>query len=350
MPRYASTARDRSAAAALAVFASLLIGCSSSESPWNPEDSAKADSGTDATAPDGSAACTPRTCGSAQAQCGAAPDGCGGTLTCGDCPSGSFCGGNGPNRCGSTPCEPLTCQDPSHPCGVLSDGCAGTLTCNTCALPETCGGGGVQNRCGCSPSGSCAALGAECGTIGDGCGSTLDCGTCPGEQKCGAEAANRCSDCGVPGRSCCGGTQCSIGYCYQGSCYEQPWSTQEYSEGAACADIGVAHLPPAFLLRITVHGRPNATARRYCIHASCPGATAFETTDSPYMLDATGVYAAVIENSPVADCAFANLGTWDCWFEVDGQLSNHDGGTLFNSLCSETATCELGKQTCPPGG
>lgn len=44
--------------------------------------------------------CVPWTCTSAGASCGAASDGCGGMLDCGDCPSGQQCGAAGlPNHC-----------------------------------------------------------------------------------------------------------------------------------------------------------------------------------------------------------------------------------------------------------
>jgi hypothetical protein len=49
-----------------------------------------------------SCGCTPTTCAAHNATCGTIPDGCGGTLSCGTCPTGSTCGGGGvPNQCGS---------------------------------------------------------------------------------------------------------------------------------------------------------------------------------------------------------------------------------------------------------
>src|SRR5262249_33700341 len=46
--------------------------------------------------------CTPTTCAGQGASCGAIPNGCGGTLACGACPSPTICGGGGtPNVCGS---------------------------------------------------------------------------------------------------------------------------------------------------------------------------------------------------------------------------------------------------------
>src|SRR5262245_7805053 len=51
--------------------------------------------GTTLTCPDGTrscpAQCVPTTCSDASAQCGTISDGCGGTLSCGTCPSGKQC-------------------------------------------------------------------------------------------------------------------------------------------------------------------------------------------------------------------------------------------------------------------
>src|SRR4051812_20916524 len=41
------------------------------------------------------------TCGDLNANCGYVTDKfCGGVIQCGDCPTGEFCGGDGPSRCG----------------------------------------------------------------------------------------------------------------------------------------------------------------------------------------------------------------------------------------------------------
>jgi photosystem II stability/assembly factor-like uncharacterized protein len=107
--------------------------------------------------------CVPVGCADVGAVCGTITDGCGGTLTCGDCATGQTCGGAGPNRCGTGACVPKTCQQLNATCGRVSDGCAGVVDCGTCA---------------CTPT-TCAAQNASCGTIDDGCGHTLDCGACP---------------------------------------------------------------------------------------------------------------------------------------------------------------------------
>lgn len=36
-------------------------------------------------------------------------------------------------------CRPLTCETVRAECGTLDDGCGGTLSCGDCEAPETCG-------------------------------------------------------------------------------------------------------------------------------------------------------------------------------------------------------------------
>jgi hypothetical protein len=91
--------------------------------------------------------CTPSTCGAQGIQCGPAGDGCGSLIDCGACPTGQFCGGGGPGKCGSS---------------------------NSC-VPSTCGAQGIQ-----------------CGPAGDGCGNLLDCGNCPAGQVCGLGGPGKC--------------------------------------------------------------------------------------------------------------------------------------------------------------
>jgi len=163
----------------LALFA--MAACSSEEgaAPWSPQKDSGADSGGDSGS---SQTCAAKTCSQLGAECGTAPNGCGGILDCGSCGTGLFCGGNGPNRCGANPCTPTSCSALGLSCDVHSDGCGATLSCGECTAPETCGGGGSPWVCGCSPT-SCAAQKAECGSIPDGCGGTLHCGSC-GSGSC----------------------------------------------------------------------------------------------------------------------------------------------------------------------
>jgi Carboxypeptidase regulatory-like domain len=75
---------------------------------------------TNETCSGGICACVPTTCAAHAWNCGTAPDGCGGTLICGTCPSGLTCGGDGiPNRC----------ERPPDPC-ALRQGPAGTNIIN----------------------------------------------------------------------------------------------------------------------------------------------------------------------------------------------------------------------------
>lgn len=149
--------------------------------------------------------CMPLTCLALGLTCGMNSDGCGGSIDCGSCPMGQFCGGGGFARCGTgitpdggAPCTPKTCADLNYNCGAAGDGCGGALQCGTCLSPQYCGGGGF-NTCGgvqpptlpdggvglpCTPQ-TCAALGFTCGPAGDGCGGTLQCGTCSGTDVCG---------------------------------------------------------------------------------------------------------------------------------------------------------------------
>jgi hypothetical protein len=145
-------------------------------------------------APDGDSGpteCEPKTCAQLEANCGSAPDGCGGKIECGDCPDGQACGGGGTNVCGTDECIPKSCVQVGAQCGWASDGCAEAVDCGGCAPPEVCGGGGALNECGCSPK-TCSQLNANCGTLPDGCLGTLECGSCSGGQACGGGGPNTC--------------------------------------------------------------------------------------------------------------------------------------------------------------
>jgi hypothetical protein len=92
--------------------------------------------------------CTPRTCAAAGVDCGPASDGCGGALSCGTCPSGQYCGGGGPGKCGNTAsCTPQTCVSQSIECGPAGDGCGNKIDCGNCPTGSICGAGG-PGKCG----------------------------------------------------------------------------------------------------------------------------------------------------------------------------------------------------------
>ncbi|MGO9712467.1 MAG: hypothetical protein ACLQBL_26640 [Polyangiaceae bacterium] len=148
--------------------------------------------------PDGGPLCVPLTTCPAGQNCGAAADGCGGTIaSCGTCTAPQICGGGGtPNQCGdSTVCTPATSCPAGQNCGVAPDGCGGSITCGTCTSPNTCGGGGVANQCGqptCTPL-TCTELGYNCGVNGNGCGGlTPSCGTCTAPEYCGGGGTSVC--------------------------------------------------------------------------------------------------------------------------------------------------------------
>ncbi|HKA87898.1 MAG TPA: endonuclease [Haliangiales bacterium] len=45
-------------------------------------------------------------------------------------------------------CQKRTCAGENAECGAIPDGCGGTLDCGGCTAPATCGGGGTPNVCG----------------------------------------------------------------------------------------------------------------------------------------------------------------------------------------------------------
>jgi hypothetical protein len=122
---------------------------------------------------DGSNGC-PSSCEELDANCGFVTDErCGGVVECGDgCPSGQFCGGDGPSRCGAgsngeagacsgdcQSCTPKTCEELGFTCGPAGDTCGGKLDCGSSTCPvlgQTCGGAGKPGQCGCT--GACADI------------------------------------------------------------------------------------------------------------------------------------------------------------------------------------------------
>ncbi len=126
--------------------------------------------GAAAAAPPG---CVPKTCEQRGANCGLITDqDCGSLVDCGSCVPGQACGAAGPNRCGpasvskdggcsgpacgSSQCVPQACQSQNIECGAAGDGCGSSLNCGDCASPRTCGGGGTPGQCGCT--GECARV------------------------------------------------------------------------------------------------------------------------------------------------------------------------------------------------
>jgi hypothetical protein len=158
--------------------------------------------------------CTPKNCMKAAAECGSLPDGCGGKLVCGDCPSGKQCGGGGANQCGTNPCTAKTCMQVGASCGYASDQCGEAIDCGGCPSPATCGGAGTPNQCGCAPK-TCAQLGASCGSVPDGCTGVAQCGACPSGQTCGGGGPNQCGTNSCSPKTCVQ-MQASCGYVSDG--------------------------------------------------------------------------------------------------------------------------------------
>jgi hypothetical protein len=103
---------------------------------------------------------------------------CGGeTGLGGDGGDGTGEGGLGDASADATPCVPATCEERAMECGAADDGCGGTVLCGTCPEGEICGGSGEPFVCAvCVPDGeSCDELGYECGFAVNRCGTVYDC-------------------------------------------------------------------------------------------------------------------------------------------------------------------------------
>jgi len=250
--------------------------------------------------------CQPMTCESQGLNCGAAIDGCGGTLHCGTCTAPETCGGGGvPRACGVPVCTPATCASLGKNCGIVSNGCGGTLECGTCAPGERCGGGGSPNVCGkapCQPA-TCASLGKNCGPLSDGCGGTLHCGDCSDGQSCGGDA--------VP--NVCGGPACLPATCasLEKNCGAVPdgcgglLECGECSEGETCGGGGT----------------PNVCGERTCrpyscgllgkncgtLPDGCGGTLECGTCTAPETCGASGVSGVCYTSQPV--CVDQELGS-----------------------------------------
>ncbi len=80
----------------------------------------------------------------------------------------------------SSGCTPtVTCASIGAECGTISDdGCGNSVSCaNNCTGVMTCGGGGDQFKCGCTPQNP-DNFPDGCGIVDDGCGNDLDLGEC----------------------------------------------------------------------------------------------------------------------------------------------------------------------------
>ncbi len=177
----------------------------------------------EADAPEADGGCLPMGCVQLGANCGTAPDGCGATVSCGTCPAGQTCGGNGPNQCGTAECFPRQCTQLGASCGVVSDGCEGVLDCGECTAPETCGGGGLPLQCGCTcvlPNAVTTCSG-QSGCLLQSCEEGFR--DCNGLANDGCEAviASDPANCGACGTICSFGhaaAKCEQGICVMADC------------------------------------------------------------------------------------------------------------------------------------
>src|SRR5215471_11050006 len=96
------------------------------------------------------AACTPESnsqfCSRLGKNCGAvrARDNCGHrrTVTCGTCTAPNVCGSGGTaNVCGCTPLTAAQACTSGRNCGAVPNGCGGTVSCGICTAPNVCGSG-----------------------------------------------------------------------------------------------------------------------------------------------------------------------------------------------------------------
>jgi hypothetical protein len=110
----------------LAALVAMSSGCSGATTDDHPGGATSDASLSDAQA-DGPEACHPLTCTQMGANCGEAPDGCGGTVSCGVCKTGQHCGGGGPNVCGT--CDPASCPAGTH---CWHDACVAPIAKTDC--------------------------------------------------------------------------------------------------------------------------------------------------------------------------------------------------------------------------
>jgi hypothetical protein len=99
-------------------------------------------------------------------------------------------------------CAGKTCADLGLACDGTDDGCGNFIQCGDCPdkVHEQC----VANQCQCTPTTTCASVGAECGEVPVGCGSpdSLDCKQCPPPQVCGGGGDHKCGTAPCTPRTC----------------------------------------------------------------------------------------------------------------------------------------------------
>jgi hypothetical protein len=128
-------------------------------------------------------------------------------------------GSDGPAPPKGDGCVPVACATAGGSyCGDIGDGCGGKLSCGDCPNAGVCGGGGIDHVCelaNCAKGTCTPANGAVYyGTIGDGCGGALVCGAdCPDGGVYGDGGPGVCPGTGV---GACTGIQCNVATCPNG--------------------------------------------------------------------------------------------------------------------------------------
>jgi hypothetical protein len=192
-------------------------------------------------------------CEAAGVECGETGNGCGGTLDCGGCPDGQYCGIEAPGQCDPPPaCEPATPEEACvDRCGLVSNGCSdevdgGLIDCSDyeeyqCPDGTACGAGGVANECG-SGDGTCSPLdqnaaceGRACGVVSDGCSSSFACGSCSEDSQC---VAGACQPICTPmsANEACEGKQCGVANDGCGSAPANTFDCAELSGGCGAGE------------------------------------------------------------------------------------------------------------------
>lgn len=116
----------------------------------------------------------------------------GGNLVCGRQIISGACAGNkfvkGIDGAGNIICDDLppicaasTCTSLGYNCGNWPDGCGNTISCGNCVSPQICASGVCATSC--TPK-TCAQQGFACGSQTDGCGNAINCGNCASGQTC----------------------------------------------------------------------------------------------------------------------------------------------------------------------